>query len=398
MQKEQKKNNKGQWQQWIVMGFFVLIGAVCGVLMVSFVEQRVTQNSSVIGDLIPLGVLFIGMYICIFLQLIIHEAGHLVFGLKSGYQFSSFRIGSFMWLKEKGKIVHKRLTLTGTGGQCLMVPPELQDGKIPVILYNLGGSIMNLIASAVCFVLYLLIPKGTVISLFCLMMVLIGVAVALMNGVPLRLGTVDNDGYNALSLGKSPDALRAFWLQLKMNEQVAKGVRLKDMPDEWFAVPSDAAMKNSMVATQGVFAASRLMDQKRFEEADRLMAHLLEMDSSIIGLHRSLMICDRMYCELIRDNRKDILQGMLTKEQEKFMKAMKNYPQIIRTEYVYALLALKDAAKAKAARELFEKAAKTYPYPSDVQSERELMEIADSVANSTAQENTITPRDETSTN
>ena len=378
MRKKQKK--KVQWQQWIVMGFFMLIGAVCGVLMVSFVEQRGTENGSVLEDLIPLGVLFIGMYVGIFLQLIIHEAGHLVFGLKSRYQFSSFRIGSFMWLKENNKIVCRRLSLAGTGGQCLMVPPQMQDGKIPVILYNLGGCIMNLVASAVFLIIYFLIPKGTVISLFCIMMVLIGVVIALMNGIPLRLGTVDNDGYNALSLGKNPDAMQAFWLQLKVNEQITKGIRLKDMPDEWFAVPDDKAMQNSMVATQGVFATNRLMDQQRFEDADRLIAHLLEIDSGIIGLHRNLMICDRMYCELIHDNRKEILEEMLTREQIKFMKAMKKFPSVVRTEYAYALLALKDTAKVNAARELFEKVAKTYPYPSDVQSERELISIADNIA------------------
>ena len=378
MKKKQKK--KVQWQQWIVMGFFMLIGAVCGVLMVSFVEQRGTENGSVLEDLIPLGVLFVGMYVGIFLQLIIHEAGHLVFGLKSRYQFSSFRIGSFMWLKENNKIVCRRLSLAGTGGQCLMVPPQMQDGKIPVILYNLGGCIMNLVASAVFLIIYFLIPKGTVISLFCIMMVLIGAVIALMNGIPLRLGTVDNDGYNALSLGKNPDAMQAFWLQLKVNEQIAKGIRLKDMPDEWFAVPDDEAMQNSMVATQGVFATNRLMDQQRFEDADRLIAHLLEIDSGIIGLHRNLMICDRMYCELIHDNRKEILEEMLTREQIKFMKAMKKFPSVVRTEYAYALLALKDTAKVNAARELFEKVAKTYPYPSDVQSERELIGIADNIA------------------
>ena len=388
MKKEQKK--KGKWQQWLAMGFFMLIGAVCGVLMVSFMEQRVTENSSLPEDLISLGVLIIGMYVGLFLQLTIHEAGHLVFGLISGYRFSSFRIGSFMWLKENDKIVCKKLSLAGTGGQCLMVPPQMQDGKIPVILYNLGGCIMNLVAGAVFLIIYLLIPNGTMISLFCLMMVLIGVAIALMNGIPLRLGTVDNDGYNALSLGKNPDAMGAFWLQLKANEQIAKGIRLKDMPDEWFAVPDDEAMQNSMVATQGVLAANRLMDQQRFSEADRLIAHLLEIDSGIVGLHRSLMICDRMYCELIRDNRKEILAEMHTKEQIQFMKAMKQFPSVVRTEYAYALLALKDTAKANAALNLFEKAAKTYPYPSDVQAERELMEIADSVANSTVVQQNFT--------
>ena len=162
------------------------------------------------------------------------------------------------------------------------------------------------------------------------------------------------------------------------------------MPDEWFAVPDDEAMQNSMVATQGVLAANRLMDQQRFSEADRLIAHLLEIDSGIVGLHRSLMICDRMYCELIQDNRKEILAEMHTKEQIQFMKAMKQFPSVVRTEYAYALLALKDTAKANAALNLFEKAAKTYPYPSDVQAERELMEIADSVANSTVVQQNFT--------
>ena len=381
----EKKKKKGQWQQWLFMGFFVLIGAVCGVLMAHFADQNATEGSSLLEELLPLVVLFVGMYVGMFLQLISHEAGHLVFGLLSGYRFSSFRIGSFMLLKENDKFVIKKLTLAGTGGQCLMVPPQMQDGKIPVILFNLGGSIMNLIASGIFFVIYLLIPSGTIISLMCLMVVLTGVAIALMNGIPLRLGTVDNDGYNALSLGKNPDAMRAFWLQLKVNEQIAKGVLLKDMPDEWFAVPTDEAMCNSMVAAQGVFATNRLMDQQRFEEADQLIAHLLEIDSGIIGLHRSLMICDRMYCEMISENRKEVLDGMLTKEQAKFMKAMKKFPSVIRTEYVYSLLALKDEAKAKEARALFEKVARTYPYPSDIQSERELIEIADSVADAAIQ-------------
>ena len=207
-----------------------------------------------------------------------------------------------------------------------------------------------------------------------------GVAIALMNGIPMRTGTVDNDGYNALSLGKNKDAMRAFWMQLKINEQLTKGIRLKDMPDEWFAVLADEAMQNSMVATQAVFATNRLMDQQRFEEADQLIAHLLEIDSGIGGLYRSLMICDQVYIELIRNNRKEILDKMLTKAQLKFMKAMKKFPSVVRTEYAYALLSLRHEPKAKAAFELFEKIAKTYPYPNDIQSERELIKIAQETA------------------
>ena len=49
-----------------------------------------------------------------YLQLIIHELGHLIFGLLSGYKFSSFRIFNFMLIKEDGKFKIKNLSFPET--------------------------------------------------------------------------------------------------------------------------------------------------------------------------------------------------------------------------------------------------------------------------------------------
>ncbi len=379
--KEQEKKKKRTWGNYIAMVFFMAIGVVCGILMMYFMENALGENASIGQKLFCVAFLFVGMYAAIFLQLILHEAGHLVFGLMTGYQFTSFRIMNFMWVKESGKIKFCRLSIAGTGGQCLMSPPELADGRMPVFLYNLGGVFVNLFVSAAAFGLSFVVSEIPILCALLIMLAIIGVAIALMNGIPMRMGEVDNDGYNAFSLRRSKEAQRAFWVQMKVNEQVSNGVRLKDMPDEWFAVPSDEEMKNSMVAALGVFACNRMVDSHRFEEADRLMAHLLEIDSGIVGIHRNLMICDRIYIELITERRKDLLDGLLTKEQKKFMKTMKKFPSVIRTEYTYALLGEQDMAKAEEFKVLFEKCAKNYPYPNDVQSERELMELAEEKKN-----------------
>ena len=106
------------------------------------------------------------------------------------------------------------------------------------------------------------------------------------------------------------------------------------------------------------------------------MAHLLEIDSGIVGLHRDLLMCDRVYMELIRENRREVIENMLTKEQKKFMKSMKRFPTVLRTQYALALLFERDAAKAETIKNEFEKVAKTYPYSQDIESERELIEIA----------------------
>ena len=150
------------------------------------------------------------------------------------------------------------------------------------------------------------------------------------------------------------------------------------MPNEWFIVPSDGDMKNNHVATIGVYACNRLMDEQKFDEADSLMSHLLSTPGICIsGLYRSLLTCDRIYLECIRDCRQDVANSMLTKEQKKFMQAMKTYPSVIRVEYAYALLCEHDADKAEKLRSDFESVAKSYPYKNDVDSERELIAIAD---------------------
>lgn len=376
MSKKTKKK-KMLWQQYIAMAFFVLIGAGGGFLMAPYISGIAGAEMPIYEKMLSFAGIIIGVYVAIFVQLIIHETGHLIFGLISGYKFSSFRIFSFMWVKENGKIRCRRLSIAGTGGQCLMTPPDMVDGKIPTILYNLGGSIMNIVSGLVFLGLYFVFKNTPFLSAAMLLLFVIGFIVAIMNGVPMRTGTTNNDGYNAFALTRNPEAMRSFWVQMKVNEQTAMGIRLKDMPDEWFIVPFDEAMKNSMVAVMGVFACNRLMDAKQFEEADKLMAHMLKIDSGMVGLHRNLMICDRMYVELITENRREVIDGMLTKEQKKLMKSMKNFPSVLRTEYVYTLLCEKDAVKADKVKERFEKHAQTYPYQNDVQSERELMEIAE---------------------
>ena len=372
-QKETKKKKIGQI---LIPVCFVLIGAVCGILFMKYLDRPETAGTSGGGKILAILGALVSMCAVLILQIIIHEAGHLVFGLLTGYRFISFRVYSFMWMKDNDRIRFKRMSIAGTGGQCLMAPPDLKDGKMPVQLYNYGGAIMNLIASAVSGGLSLLCPAGSLFRPFLLMMLVTGIAYALMNGLPLRMSLANNDGRNAWDLARSPEAVRAFWTTMKMNELSARGVCLRDMPEEWFAVPDEEGMKNGITSSLGAVACSRLMEQGRFEEADALMERLLSHPNGIPGVLRKMLVCDRIYVELIRGNRPEALEALRTKDQLKFMKSMKKYPSVLRTEYAYALLAEKDPEKAQTVMEAFEKAARTYPNPNDITIERELMETA----------------------
>lgn len=376
MEQKRTKRNRGALGTAVAVACYMLIGAVSGLFILQVQDDLLPAEASApLRLLVFLGLLGV-LYLVILLQYAIHEAGHLLFGRLSGYGFNSYRVGSCMWVKEGDRVRFRRYSLAGTGGQCLMSPPDLVEGRMPVLLYNLGGAVMNVASALLSGGLWLLLRESPLPSALLGMFTLTGLAMALMNGLPMRVGMVDNDGRNALSLTRNPGAIRAFWAQMKAVEATSRGVRAKDMPAEWFALPEEEGMEDSISAGAWVLACNRLMDEHRFSEADGRMERILSRPGGLSGLHRAMLLSDRVYVELIGENRPEALAALLDKEQRKMMKAMKTSPSVLRTQYAYALLAEKNAAGAKKWLDLFEKVAKTYPYPVDVESERELMEIA----------------------
>ena len=81
------------------------------------------------------------------------------------------------------------------------------------------------------------------------------------------------------------------------------------------------------------------MDQHKFEEAGELIDKLCSMNTAIVGLYNNLLACDRLYCELIGNEDEQVINNLRTKEQLKFMKQMKKFPSVLRSnEYAFFLL------------------------------------------------------------
>jgi hypothetical protein len=348
----------------------ILVGGAIGIAI-----SEIHSESQVDGVLFPLE-LVAAMIISFYLSVIVHEGGHLVFGLISGYRFSSFRVGSLMLMRSEGKFSLRSFSLAGTGGQCLMCPPNPVEGSVPVVLYNLGGVIFNMIFSVISMVLYFLYRDIPFLSPTLLVFGIISVIIVLTNGIPLYTGGIANDGMNALSLAKDRRAAVAFLNQLRMNEAQTRGIRLCDMPAEWFHIPNDADMRNVTFATTGVFRANRTMDSGDTITAEREINALLHSGWNIIDLYKNLLVCDLICCRLINGTDTDV-SSLITPELTKVMKAMKRFPSIMRTEYAIARLVDKNDSEAAKIMKRFETVAKKYPYTADLESERKVMEKID---------------------
>ena len=355
----------------------LVLGMVCGLAIFPLIDYVLSLELPLPEHMGLLLAVWLAFCLLLLMQVVLHEGGHLLFGLCTGYGFVSFRIGNLLSRWDGQRLHLGRYSLPGTGGQCLMSPPPWREGRFPYVLYNLGGPLMNLLATLLGFLCYRLLDPASLAGRLWLLFALFGLGMGLMNGIPMRLGNVDNDGYNALCLGKSPAALRSFWLQMKINQQISRGVRLKDMPEDWFALPAEADMYNSMAAVMAVLHENRLMDEHRFAEAAVCLDMLSARSNALPGLYRQLLLLDRLYCEALGAQDPLILAQSESRELAAFMKRMKGNPAILRTQYALALLWKKDQAQAAALRQKAEKCLASYPYPGEVQSERELLELAE---------------------
>ena len=366
-----RMKQKWNWKNFALQVMLFGMGMALGLAVVVDLHERVRTQS--FGEyLFSVAWLAVSAALAVFGQLILHEGGHLVCGLATGYKFVSFRIGSWMVQREKGKFRFRKMTLAGTGGQCLLAPPPLVDGKMPYILYNLGGPLANFITAVFCALAMRFCRNVWGLWVLLQLFAILGVGMGLTNSLPL----VSNDGANALALGKDPAALRSLWVQLSVNAQQAEGVRLKEMPEEWFALPTDAELQNSMTAVLAVLRENRLLDARRFDEAAALMDHLNTVPNAVLPLHKNLLLCDRLYIALLRgEDAYEWLAEWETKPMRQFRTAMRDFLSVLRTEYVTALHA-GDPAAAEQFRARFEARSASYPYPAEVESERELMTLS----------------------
>lgn len=360
-----KQKKKFPWGLVIYFVSCMAVGAVGGILLAK------NQVDFSLPDVLAAFVLFLAVF---YLHIILHEAGHLLCGLFTGYGFVSFRIGSIMWEKGADGRVHRcRYALAGTGGQCLMSPPEYNGGNYPYVWYNLGGVLVNFLLAALSGLVLWMCPAGGLASIALWLNVGIGALLGIINLLPF-IGT--NDGSNLLAISRSESARQAFWLQVKINQQISLGVRLKDMPEEYFPTFPEGDRKNAMVMALASLSASRQLDALHLGQARQQMLALMN-DPATPDIYRKVMTFDLAWMEMVSGQPGDMAERIAAADMKQFARAMKNNPSILRTQYAQALLLDRDGKKAQSIRQAFEKATERYPHACEIAGERELLALTD---------------------
>jgi hypothetical protein len=360
----------------------------------------------VIGIFIYSAVYTLMMAVAFLFHIIAHEGGHCIGGLLSGYEFASFRVFNIMIVKRDGKYLRKKFHMVGTGGQCLMAPPQPYRPDFPYRLYNLAGGLTNLIIAGICIALCLPMvdswlnpdgfggfPSGGLESVWALLilfpLVEAGIYCGVINLVPMIIGGVANDGWNLKNLGKDPESRRIFWLLLDVMAMINGGGQFRDMPEEWFALDgtpeaktgettsSKPGFNNTFQFALGVYRFNYLVDTGRLEEAADLAQEILQSGGKVPQVYRYELLCETIFLELIGEGRLDWVERRYTPELERYIKATDSYPHRQRLHYAMAMLYHHNQDAAAKALERFADACKTYPNQGEISSEWESIGLVD---------------------
>lgn len=361
----------------IVFGVLVFIG-FCGVggsvgYFLGTIQNNMKEKMSGLVFCVWVLLSLVVIFLSHFINICLHETGHMIFGLLTGYKFNSLRFGKLMLARKNGKLHFCRYNMPGTGGQCIMSAPEVDAEKMPVVLYNLGGLIVNL----ALFFGGVGVFVGTktshpIAGMICLVFAMTSLIILITNGIPFsQLGT---DGANAIILYKDKNARASFRNQLEVVKYLADNYSSREIPAELFFFDKSIPMNNPLITAQAVNNCNYLSLTKQYVEAKEMALFILKNTRSINQLHEKILYGELLFMTAVIDKDIEAAKEQFTIHKKELTTAS-GFISMQRVLYAYYTLVEIDEKKAAIFAKQFEKSVKNYPYPKDAAIEKEQFDM-----------------------
>ena len=86
-------------------------------------------------------------------------------------------------------------------------------------------------------------------------------------------------------------------VQLRVNACIQEGIRIKDMPEEWFAWVDDIDYGEPMQLNIRLLQVGRLLDLGQMEEAYVALEEIARHKGEMIGLLAKEVVCELIYLD-----------------------------------------------------------------------------------------------------
>lgn len=346
---ETKKSQKQRKQKRTKL-LMVILGVVIGVVMGIAIWRGASAQGGMSGIAAArVFLIFVAaLYLTLVLSIPLHELGHLLMGLLTGYKPYLFNMFGLQWMqREDGKWHFQLRPMAGAGGLCGMrLPKGSTPEKYPYRLFFLGGILMTGVLTVPLLVLGFLQPgtaKGAA---------MLGAGSTLLictlgNALP-RVQMQITDGAMLQMLHRSEQARRVYWLTWKVLDAMVAGQRLSDMPEEWFQAID--APENALAAKQNINAVVRRMLKDDYDGALQLIHQQLTAESPMTDADRMEMVSLGATLEVLTGQKGQCLAEYVTPDFQRKLRPLAKMGFVMLSRYAVHLLHDGDEQKADKVR------------------------------------------------
>lgn len=304
------------------------------------------------------------------LQIIIHELGHLFFGILSGYKFIAIGFCGIAIYHYPDGYKLKKMIIPGASGYCQMKPNRSVE-KTNVGLYLMGGVLANAISILISILLIIFTTVNGYILLLIVMNIVIGSLFIVLNWLPLKLGIL-NDGQQFKDTKDNKESRIILYKSMELTAEYICGRMISEIlsPAELDTEESEKNINGFIYELMKVNAYYEKLDFKLAQEKLERLAQ--ENLPEMVKLEYSREI---FFVEIMRENGdKDKIEN-LHSELKRYLKITKDQPSTQRTIYAYEILNKKDNKRSgKKAKKKFEQTLKGHPYLGAIKTENILID------------------------
>ncbi len=312
-----------------------------------------------------------------YIHIVLHEGGHLIAGLLSGYKFYGFRVKSLALIKRQNKKYKlKRMPLNGTSGQCLMYYPDYQIGKTPYKFFNLNGCIVNIIVGTIALIIGLTVKDNSLKSCLFQSFGIISLVFGVTNIIPCKFRGIKNDGYNTLEISKNTDTLECYFITLNTFALLTIADTCADFPKDIVTKIlkkdfSKSDLTNDFVITAYLCQADLYYETGDFEKAYEMQKSIMN-NNSIIKIARIEAQCECLFFDLIKGEKENV-DKLYTDELKNYIKATLPSPARQRLMYTYYKFYENNEEEVQKCKENLNKLIKSFPYEAVAKYEYEIV-------------------------
>lgn len=327
------------------------------------------------------------MFLGLFLQIILHESGHMIAALLRGWKFISFMVLGWVLSRKNGKFHFNRFSIAGAGGQCLMSPPAEGDTDRGIAVYNAGGILMNIVTSLLALLVlawgYTFLPWD--VAIFLVLFALMGLSFALLNGIPAVMDGLPNDGKNIQQLHKDAFATKTFLSTMRFMGRMQQGEVIEQVVPDYLCEGQGLDYANPIHQSALCFDVSLAIARLNFDKAYTLFSQIDAHDKELVDIFRKELTFEKVYLYLVSPRNDCDVKELMSEDFLKYMDVQCAFrPTALRTQYTYALLYEHDVPKAEKLRSRFDRVCHKYHIPGEVNTEQKLVEYAASLNNGCA--------------